>query len=84
VAVKPANAHELAESAGALGADVFSDDMCYPLDSGGWLPSGTLPESTIIPTRTPRHTILFVAWTVVEPAGGRSPLPSPPSAKAPG
>jgi hypothetical protein len=36
MAVDPANAEELAEIAGEIGADVLSGDLRYPSDIGGW------------------------------------------------
>ena len=34
--VDPANARELAQIAGEIGADVLSGDLRYPSDTGGW------------------------------------------------
>jgi hypothetical protein len=44
--IDPPNAHDLAELAGEIGADVFSGDLRHPSDRGGWLPHGTMPKST--------------------------------------
>ena len=34
--IDPANAHELAEIAGEIGAGVFKGDLRYPSETGGW------------------------------------------------
>jgi hypothetical protein len=36
MAVDPANAHELAQIAGEVGANVLSGNLRYPSDTGGW------------------------------------------------
>ena len=69
MSVDPANAHELAQIASEVGADVFEGALRYPSDTGGWQ-LGDLDRNEHLDRYRNQQVIVIIAPV------GSAPVPS--------